>query len=82
MSDPSSRHLDGGVGRYRAPPISEALRAALRTLHDELRGGVIGPAMDDVLDRVPHRGFAELAGTLLDAEIAGASVAGVAAETR
>jgi hypothetical protein len=35
--------------------------------------------MDDVLDRVPHRGFAELAGRLLDAEIAGASVAGVAA---
>ena len=36
--------------------------------------------MDDVLDRVPHRGFAELAGALLDAEIAGGSVAGVAPE--
>ena len=38
--------------------------------------------MDDVLDRVPHRGFAELAGALLDAEIAGGAVAGVAAEAR
>jgi Fe-S cluster assembly protein SufD len=31
------------------------------------------------LDRVPHRGFAELAGALLEAEIAGGSVAGVTA---
>ncbi len=46
---------------------------------DEASSLIVRGFMDDVLDRVPHRGFAELAGTLLDAEIAGASVAGVAA---
>jgi Fe-S cluster assembly protein SufD len=47
---------------------------------EEASSLIVRGFMDDVLDRVPHRGFAELAGTLLDAEIAGASVAGVAAE--
>jgi Fe-S cluster assembly protein SufD len=46
---------------------------------DEASSLIVRGFMDDVLDRVPHRGFAELAGTLLDAEIAGASVAGLAA---
>jgi len=46
---------------------------------DEASSLIVRGFMDDVLDRIPHRGFAELAGTLLDAEIAGASVAGVAA---
>ncbi len=46
---------------------------------DEASSLIVRGFMDDVLDRVPHRGFAELAGALLDAEIAGASVAGVAA---
>ena len=47
---------------------------------DEASSLIVRGFMDDVLDRVPHRGFAELAGALLDAEIAGGSVAGVAAE--
>ena len=47
---------------------------------EEASALIVRGFMDDVLDRVPHRGFAELAGTLLDAEIAGGSVAGVAAE--
>ena len=47
---------------------------------DEASSLIVRGFMDDVLDRVPHRGFAELAGTLLDAEIAGGSVTGVAAE--
>jgi Fe-S cluster assembly protein SufD len=46
---------------------------------EEASSLIVRGFMDDVLDRVPHRGFAELAGALLDAEIAGASVAGVAA---
>jgi Fe-S cluster assembly protein SufD len=46
---------------------------------EEASSLIVRGFMDDVLDRVPHRGFAELAGTLLDAEIAGASVAGVGA---
>ncbi len=46
---------------------------------EEASSLIVRGFMDDVLDRVPHRGFAELAGTLLDAEIAGASVAGLAA---
>jgi Fe-S cluster assembly protein SufD len=49
---------------------------------DEASSLIVRGFMDDVLDRVPHRGFAELAGALLDAEIAGGSVAGVAAEAR
>jgi Fe-S cluster assembly protein SufD len=48
---------------------------------EEASSLIVRGFMDDVLDRVPHRGFAELAGTLLDTEIAGASAAGVAAET-
>jgi Fe-S cluster assembly protein SufD len=48
---------------------------------EEASSLIVRGFMDDVLDRVPHRGFAELAGTLLDEEIAGASVAGVTAET-
>jgi Fe-S cluster assembly protein SufD len=48
---------------------------------EEASSLIVRGFMDDVLDRVPHRGFAELAGALLDAEIAGGSVAGVAAET-
>jgi Fe-S cluster assembly protein SufD len=44
---------------------------------EEASSLIVRGFMDDVLDRVPHRGFAELAGTLLDAEIAGGSVAGV-----
>jgi hypothetical protein len=55
MNDASSRHFDGGDGRFRAPPISDALRAALRTLHDELEGGTFGPAMDVILDDVLSR---------------------------
>jgi Fe-S cluster assembly protein SufD len=47
---------------------------------EEASSLIVRGFMDDVLDRVPHRGFAELAGSLLDAEIAGGSVAGVAAE--
>jgi Fe-S cluster assembly protein SufD len=47
---------------------------------EEASSLIVRGFMDDVLDRVPHRGFAELAGALLDAEIAGGSVAGVAAE--
>jgi Fe-S cluster assembly protein SufD len=47
---------------------------------EEASALIVRGFMDDVLDRVPHRGFAELAGTLLDAEIAGGSVTGVAAE--
>ena len=47
---------------------------------DEASSLIVRGFMDDVLDRVPHRGFAELAGALLDAEIAGGSVAGVAAD--
>jgi Fe-S cluster assembly protein SufD len=46
---------------------------------EEASSLIVRGFMDDVLDRVPHRGFAELAGTLLDAEIAGGSVAGVTA---
>ena len=49
---------------------------------DEASSLIVRGFMDDVLDRVPHRGFAELAGALLDAEIAGGSVAGVAAGAR
>jgi Fe-S cluster assembly protein SufD len=47
---------------------------------EEASSLIVRGFMDDVLDRVPHRGFAELAGTLLDAEIAGGSVTGVAAD--
>jgi Fe-S cluster assembly protein SufD len=47
---------------------------------EEASSLIVRGFMDDVLDRVPHRGFAELAGALLDAEIAGGTVAGVAAE--
>jgi Fe-S cluster assembly protein SufD len=47
---------------------------------EEASSLIVRGFMDDVLDRVPHRGFAELAGALLDAEIAGGSVAGVTAE--
>jgi Fe-S cluster assembly protein SufD len=47
---------------------------------EEASSLIVRGFMDDVLDRVPHRGFAELAGALLDAEIAGGSVAGVAPE--
>ncbi len=47
---------------------------------EEASSLIVRGFMDDVLDRVPHRGFAELAGRLLDTEIAGASAAGVAAE--
>jgi len=49
---------------------------------EEASSLIVRGFMDDVLDRVPHRGFAELAGTLLDAEIAGGSVTGVTAETQ
>ncbi len=49
---------------------------------EEASSLIVRGFMDDVLDRVPHRGFAELAGALLDAEIAGGSVAGVASEGR
>jgi Fe-S cluster assembly protein SufD len=49
---------------------------------EEASSLIVRGFMDDVLDRVPHRGFAELAGTLLDAEIAGGSVAGVGAAAR
>jgi Fe-S cluster assembly protein SufD len=49
---------------------------------EEASSLIVRGFMDDVLDRVPHRGFAELAGALLDAEIAGGSVAGVAADER
>ena len=49
---------------------------------EEASSLIVRGFMDDVLDRVPHRGFAELAGTLLDAEIAGGSVAGVTAGAR
>jgi len=44
---------------------------------EEANSLIVRGFMDDVLDRVPHRGFAELAGSLLDEEIAGESVAGV-----
>jgi len=44
---------------------------------EEASSLIVRGFMDDVLDRVPHRGFAELAGTLLDEEIAGSYVAGV-----
>jgi Fe-S cluster assembly protein SufD len=47
---------------------------------EEASSLIVRGFMDDVLDRVAHRGFAELAGALLDAEIAGGTVAGVAAD--
>jgi Fe-S cluster assembly protein SufD len=49
---------------------------------EEASSLIVRGFMDDVLDRVPHRGFAELAGALLDAEIAGGTVAGVAADVQ
>jgi hypothetical protein len=55
MNDTSSRHPDGGNGWHRVPATSDALQAALRALHDELQGGVIGPAMDILLDDVLSR---------------------------
>ena len=47
---------------------------------EEASSLIVRGFMDDVLDRIPHRGFAELAGALLDAEIAGGSIAGVSAD--